>query len=59
MQSCGENLRRIIKFMDYFKLFAEINIPKETLDSIKPSRRRFLKPTAKSKQKKGQRNAKG
>ncbi len=45
--------------MDYFKMFAEINIPKETLDSIKPSRRRFLKPTAKSKQKKGQRNGKG
>ena len=44
--------------MDYFKLFAVINIPKETLDSIKPSRRRLLKPTAKSKQKKGQKNVK-
>ena len=44
--------------MDYFKLFAEINFPKETLDSIKPSRRRLLKPTAKSKKKGGKKNAK-
>lgn len=44
--------------MDYFKLFAEINFPKETLESIKPSRRRLLKPSAKSKQKRGKKNAK-
>jgi len=44
--------------MDYFKLFAKINFPKETLESIKPGRRRLLKPGAKSKQKRGKRNAK-
>ena len=44
--------------MDYFKLFAELNFPKETLESIKPGRRRLLRPSAKSKQKKGQRNGK-
>ena len=48
--------------MDYFKYFADINykLTSDLVDSFtKPSRRRFLKPTAKSKQKKGQRNAKG
>ena len=44
--------------MDYFKLFAEINFPKETLESVKPGRRRLLRPSAKSKQKKGKKNAK-
>jgi hypothetical protein len=50
--------------MDYFEFFAEINFPKETLESIKPNsdyprnRRRLLKPTAKSKQKGGKKNAK-
>ncbi len=47
--------------MDYFEFFKDINykLTSDLVDSFtKPSRRRFLKPTAKSKQKKGQRNAK-